>query len=108
MKSWKGLVAQTDGREPGEFTRVRVARYCASQLPWFTGAILWLVLKTKFATKLAQITTARQAEAERPGCSQRAQIWGLPPNVGVEIENRMFHADRTSLVKKAAHHTIRG
>ena len=59
MKSWKGLVAQTYGREPGEFTRVRVARYCASQLPWITGAILWLVLKItrgKFATKLAQIT----------------------------------------------------
>jgi hypothetical protein len=63
----EGIVPQTDGREPGVFTRVRVARYCASQLPWFTGAILWLVLKItrgKFATKLAQLAKARQGEAE--------------------------------------------
>jgi hypothetical protein len=38
-------MAQIDGREPEKFTRVRVARYCASQLPWITIAIRRLVLK---------------------------------------------------------------
>jgi hypothetical protein len=32
-KREKELVAQTDGRELREFTRVRVAKSCASQLP---------------------------------------------------------------------------
>jgi hypothetical protein len=44
-----------------------VARYCASQLPWFTGAILWLVLKiarSKLPAKLAQMAKVRQGEAE--------------------------------------------
>ena len=97
-------MAQTDGREPGEFTRVRVARYCASQLPWFTGAILWLVLKIKFAIKLPQITKARQGKLEgRPGARLQptGSNLGFTPHVGVEIGNRMFHADCTSLAKKA-------
>ncbi len=45
----EGIVPQTDGREPGVFTRVRVARYCASQLPWITAAICRSVLKSLVA-----------------------------------------------------------
>jgi len=79
----------------GEFTRVRVARYCASQLPWITGAIFCSVLKitrSKLATKLARLTKARQGEAEGAWLQPTGSNLGFTPNVGMEIGNRMFHA----------------
>src|SRR6266550_2804827 len=103
MKSWKRLVAQTKGREPREFTRVRVARYCASQLPRFTGAILWLVQKitrSKFATKLAQITEAPPRGSREPGCTQRAQF-GVYPQYRDGNPESVVPCWSTGLAKKA-------
>jgi TRAP-type mannitol/chloroaromatic compound transport system substrate-binding protein len=94
MKSWKGLMAQTYGREPGEFTRVRVARYCASQLPWITGAIRCSVLKSLLAMR-DQTSADNEGPPRGAGSPPAANGLnsGFTPNVGMAIRNRMFHAD---------------
>jgi len=39
MKKLEGVSMQAGDRKLREFTRVRVARYCASQLAWITGKV---------------------------------------------------------------------
>jgi hypothetical protein len=75
-----------------ESSRRQVLRFSASldhhrhSLPGFEN-YSW-----QYATKLAQITKARQGEPE--GRQQpMAQICAFTPNVGMAIRNRMFHAD---------------
>jgi hypothetical protein len=58
----------------------------------------------QFAIKLAQITKARQGDAE--GLLQRmGSNLGFTPNVGMEIGNRLFHAGSKGLAKEG-HDTV--
>ena len=76
-----------------ESSRGQVLRFSASLVHRCHSLVGSEISRRKFATKLAQITKARQGEAESLAAATDPNL-GFTSYVGMEIGNRMFHAGR--------------
>jgi TRAP-type mannitol/chloroaromatic compound transport system substrate-binding protein len=83
-----------------ESSRGQVLRFSASLVHRCHSLVDSEIGRSQFAIKLAQITKARQWEAESPAAPNWLKF-GFTPNVGMEIGNRMFHAGSEGLAKRA-------